>query len=218
MKNSLLVLIALTCSLLCTPPAKAAGLGVYGFLGGGSADWTPDFNNSSFDKTTGHVGAGLVLDTAPARDTLFNYQLNLGYDHFTNSNSQAWGNATFNGFAVSNNFGFGAMINPTTRFWFGPELRLTWADGSPDHYKDFKMSLFGLGVGPVIGVKLNYDDKHTIALKAGFQYIHYVGTGDGKFSHTTNSATSNSNSYDYETTEKMVYVAVEFLFRTSSDR
>jgi hypothetical protein len=210
--------------IFCPMAARAAGFGIYGSLGGGNADWSPDTgwpwspgDNAVFKKSTEHIGVGLVMDTVPARDRLFNYQLNLGYDQFRNYNRNAWGNAAFNSFVISNNFGFGTLINPTTRMWFGPELRIAWTEGSPDHY-DYKVRLFGIGIGPVIGVNFNYDDLHTFALKAGFQYIQYAGKGDGNFSHSTNLATPASNAYNYDVTERMFYVTVELMFRTSSDR
>jgi hypothetical protein len=202
--------------IFCPMAAWAAGFGFYGSLGGGNADWSPD-NDAVFKKSTGHIGAGLVMDTVPARDGLFNYQLNIGYDQFRNNNRNAWGNAAFNSFVISNNFGFGTMIDSTTRLWFGPELRIAWAKGSPDHY-DYKVRLFGIGIGPVLGVNFNYDESHTFALKAGFQYINYGGVGDGRYSHATNAATPYSTSYNYDVTERMFYVTLELMFRTSSDR
>jgi len=201
--------------------ANAAGIGFYGSVGGGSADWNVDsgwYSPTDFTKRTNHFGIGLVLDTAPARDNLFNYQLNVGYDRFRNKKGDAWGNAEFDGLVISNNFGFGGMITPTTRLWFGPEVRLEWADGSPDSYPNYKIHLFGAGIGPVVGVNFNIGDSHTVAVKAGYQYIHYTGKGDGYYSHTTNAPTTYSNSYDYEVTEKMFYVNLEFMFRTLGDR
>jgi len=201
--------------------AHAAGFGFYGSAGGGTADWTQgniSIHSRDFDKDTNHLGVGLVMDTAPARDKLFNYQLNIGYDRFGNRGGSAWGNVDFDGVAISNNFGFGAMISPTTRVWFGPELRVTWADGNPDKYANYKIHIFGVGIGPVIGVNLNYDEMHTLVLKMGFQYSRYVGEGNGNFSHDTNSTSIYWNSYDYDTTEKMLYVSIAYLFRTSGDR
>lgn len=221
MKRLLLLLLLFTgVCVFGSSQVHAAGLGFYGSAGGGTADWSVDgssINTQNFGKDTGHLGIGLVMDTAPARDKLFNYQLNIGYDRFSNRGGSAWGSADFDGFVVSNNFGFGTMISPTTRVWFGPELRVIWTDGHPDKYKDYKIHLFGFGIGPVVGMNLNYDDTHTLVLKMGYQYINYVAEGEGKFNHTTNAA-DTFHSYDYDVTEKMLYVTIGFLFRTSSDR
>lgn len=219
-----IVLCILIISVMCvfvSSSALAAGLGLYVSTGGGSADWSVDsgyLGTLNFNKDTSHIGVGLAMDTAPARDKLFNYQLNIGYDRSGNRGGSAWGDVNFEGLVISNNFGFGTMISPTTRVWFGPELRLAWGDGHPDKYPDYKIHLFGIGIGPVIGMNLNYDNMHTIVLKVGFQYINYTGEGNGNFSHATNAATTYSNTYDYDVTEKMLYVTVEYLFRTAGDR
>jgi hypothetical protein len=201
--------------------ATAAALGFYGTGGLGTADWTVDSGSSSstnFRKNTNHLGAGLAMDTVPARDNLFNYHLNIGYDRFSTRGGGAWGNSDFEGILLSNNFGFGTLINPRTRVWFGPEIRLEWANGSPKQYPSFKIRLFGVGIGPVIGVNFNIGDKYTFVVKAGFQYLNYFGEGEGNYSHATNSPSINSNRYDYDVTEKLFYVNLEFLFRTSGDR
>jgi hypothetical protein len=45
-----------------------------------------------------------------------------------------------------------------------------------------------------------------------------VGEGNGRFNHTTNATDAFSRTYDYDVTEKMLYVTIGFLFRTSADR
>jgi len=218
MKTLSLVLLA-AIILLCSSHSHAAGLGIYGTFGGGTADWTVDNTSSlDFSKRTNHFGAGLALDTAPARDRLFNYQLNLGYDRFRNSNGKAWGNAEFEGFVISNCFGFGGLINDRTRLWFGPEIRLEWANGHPDNFPSYKIRLFGFGIGPVVGVNFNIGESQTFAVKAGYQFINYAGVGHGMYSHTGNATPTYSNSYDYDVSEQMAYVTLQYFFRTSGDR
>ena len=197
--------------------ANAAGLGFYGSFGGGTANWSPD-GGPDFKKDTSHYSVGLAMDTAPARDKLFNYQLNIGYDRSSHNNSNAWGNAEFDGFVISNDFGFGTLITPTTRLWFGPEVRLEWAEGSANNITNYKLHMFGVGVGPVIGVNFNIGDRHTFALKTGFLLVNYFSQGDGFYSASTKEVTTYSTSDNYDVTEKMFYVTLEFLFRTSDDR
>ena len=69
-----IIVVCLSLALLCTAivyDAAAAGLGVYGSVGGGRADWSPE-NTANFKKTTGHLDFGFAMDTAPdpAEDTL----------------------------------------------------------------------------------------------------------------------------------------------------
>jgi hypothetical protein len=221
MKRVLFTVLLVVICACGSSQAHAAGFGLYGSVGGGSADWTVDDWSSTdldFTKDTGHVNFGMMMDTAPARDKLFNYQLSIGYDRFRNTNGEAWGAADFEGFVISNCFGFGALVSPTIRFWMGPELRVTWLDGHPDQYKDYKIDLFGFGFGPVMGLNINFGDAQTLALKVGYQIMNYVGEGEGEFDHATNSASLYSNSYDYDIKEKMVYFTVGFMFRSTGDR
>lgn len=214
------VVICLFFALLCAGTvneADAAGLGVYGSVAGGKADWSPD-RATDFDKRTGRLDFGLAMDTAPARDKLYNYHLTVGYGIFRNMNSDAWGRADLDGLIISNSFGFGTLVTPRVRVWFGPEIKVTWVDGNPDHYSNYKINLFGVGKGLALGVNFNDDKMFTTVVKLGFQVIDYVGEGKGFFSHATNRASSAYLWKDYEVREKMLTLTLEFLFRTSDDR
>jgi len=214
------IVICLSLALLCAAivnDAAAAGLGVYGSVGGGRADWSPE-NTANFKKTTGHLDFGLAMDTAPARDKLYNYNLTVGYGIFRNMNNTAWGTADLDGLIISNSFGFGTLVTPKIRIWFGPEIKVTWVDGSPQHYSNYKINLFGVGKGLVLGVNFNDNEKLTTVVKMGFQVFDYVGEGKGFFSHETNSASTSYLRRDYDVREKMLTLTLEFLFRTSDDR
>lgn len=190
--------------------AFAAGAGLYGSLGGGTADWSPD-SGADFRKSAEHQSFGFALDTAPVGDHMFNYNLNIGYEQFTSSNNNAWGKADLTGLLVSNCFGFGGALTRDTRLWLGPEVRLEWVEGKPSGAPDFTVRLFGIGLGPVIGLNVKAGDHFTFIVKAGFQAMHYYGYGRGNFSHISNSVSSSSNEYDYGISEKLYYVTLEIL-------
>ena len=185
--------------------ASAAGFGVYGSLGSGSADWTLDDWSSSpnitFDTDSGHQGAGFVLDTAVAKDSFFNYQLNMGYDKFTNKRVGSGEKFELSGLMISNAFGFGIVRTPGFRMWMGPEIRLAWPNGSKD---GVDYDFFGIGVGPVLGMNFNLPGTVTFAVKAGYQFMNYTGE-------------ANASSADYDINEKMIYVNIGILFRSSGD-
>jgi hypothetical protein len=190
--------------------ACAAGIGLYGSLGGGTADWSPDSGND-FRKSARHQSFGFALDTAPVSDNFFNYNLNLGYEQFTNTNDKAWGKADLTGLLFSSCFGFGGKLTRDTRLWLGPELRLEWVDGKPDGAPNFTVRLFGIGFGPVIGLNVKAGDHFTFVVKTGYQAMHYYGYGRGPFSHISNTVSSSSNRYDYGISEKLYYVTLEIL-------
>lgn len=218
MKKTLSVLFAVmvaTC-FFHLPKAHAVGLGLYGEGGGGTADWSPD-HNENFRKSARHFAYGFALDTAPASNSLFNYNLNIGYDTFSNNSKNAWGDADLDGVVMSHNFGFGGLITPHIRLWFGPELRLSWHEGSPNNFSNYTIRTFGVGIGPVLGLNFNVGERLTFILKGGYQFINYYGYGQGQFSHVTNDALS-AHKYYYDTREKLFYVAIEILARTSSSK
>lgn len=106
--------------------------------------------------------------------------MNFGYDRFINSNAKAWGRTEFEGIVLSNCFGFGGGESRlSARLWFGLEIRLEWADDKPDDYPDYTIRMFGVGIGPVIGLNINPGDNLTLSFKTGYQYIQYHATGDG---------------------------------------
>jgi hypothetical protein len=216
--KSLFAALALVC-FFGLPDAYAVGLGLYGSTGGGTADWSPD-TTADFRKSSEHQSYGFALDTAPASDNLFNYNLNFGYDRFSSKNtkhSNAWENTDLEGVLMSHNFGFGGLITPSMRVWFGPELRIEWLEGAPSNFSDYKIRLFGVGFGPVLGLNFSLGERLTGVFKVGYQNVQYHGYGRGRYSHTTDSAIG-PNEYDYDIREKLVYVTFEFLARTSGSR
>ncbi len=206
------VLFIVTC-FFSVMKAHAAGLGLYASGGRGTADWSTR-DDETFKKSTSRLGVGLALDTNPDSDRLFNYNLNIGYERFSNHNGNAWKNLDLNGFVVRNAFGFGGLITPDVRVWFGPQLSLSWFEGSPDSFQDYTIRLFGIGIGPTLGVNFNAGEHMKIVLKGGYQFTGHYGYGQGRFSHQTNDA-SSQHKYYYDAGEKLFYVAVEFLARTS---
>jgi hypothetical protein len=217
--KSLFAVLAMLC-FFGLPDAHAVGLGLYVSGGGGTADWSPD-TGADFRKSSEHLSYGFALDTAPASDSLFNYNLNVGYDTFSSKNtnhSNAWEKTDLDGFLMSHNFGFGGLITPSIRMWFGPEVRVEWLEGTPSNFSNYKIRIFGLGFGPVIGLNFNFGERLTAVIKAGYQDVRYHGYGNGQYSHTTDSASASSNNYDYGIREKLVYVTFELLARTSGSK
>ncbi len=208
--------------------ASAAGFGMYGALGSGSADWHIDgwpdleaqppgslgYPASDFKTDPEHAGGGLVFDTAVAKDKLFNYQLNLGYDAFRNKDrTDGFTLSNLRGLVVSNAFGLGIVRTSWFRMWLGPEIRLTWQTGEITvpalQMGRRNCDLIGAGIGPVLGLNLNFTGNVTIAVKAGYQWMSYYGQME----------TTTFDGYaDVDVHERLAYVNIGFLFRSSDDR
>lgn len=212
-------------AMICTcsfSTADAAGVGLYGSLGAGTADWDDDGYSSSysnFSTDTDHKAAGFVVDTNLAGDDLFNYHLNLGYETFditdfriapTSFSPGIVSDLQMKGIVMTHAFGFGATVAPGTRFWMGPELRLQWAKGTPEKAQDVDVKMFGFGIGAAAGLNFNLP-KVTIGLKAGYDLVIYNGDVEGHV-----SAASLSESYEVDA--RIFYVNLEFLFRSRWDK
>ena len=121
-----LVLLLLT---LSGGRAFALGLGFYGTVQGGSGSWELE-NQSGFtfyddDGDTERFGIGFTLDTAVARNKLFNYRLNIGPERFDIDFDNSGGaTAELYGLAADNTFGFGVMRTEKVRLWAGPRVRI----------------------------------------------------------------------------------------------
>ena len=147
-----------------------------------------------------------MFDTAVAKDSFFNYQLNLGYDEFTNKSPIfSDGEVKLGGLMISNAFGFGIVRTDGFRLWMGPEIRLAWPRGSKS---GVDYDFFGGGVGPVVGMNFNLPGTVSFVVKAGYQFMTYNGTVDSSTTYT---------SYDNELKERLIYVNVGILFRSTGD-
>jgi len=188
--------------------ASAAGFGFYGSLGGGSAVWEGSSSTVTFDTDTGHQGAGFVFDTAVAKDSFFNYQLNLGYDKFTNKSVSSGSKLELEGLMISNSFGFGLMRTEGFRLWLGPEIRVAFPAGSKS---GIDLEFFGVGVGPVVGMNFNLPGLKTLQVKAGYQFMSY--TGEASYQN----AYGYTDYIDYDIDENLIYINFGVLFRSSGD-
>lgn len=212
-------------------PASASGFGMYGSLGSGSADWHIDgwpdleaqpagslgYPASDFKTNSEHRGGGFVFDTAVAKDQLYNYQLTLGFDAFNNKDkADGITLSTMRGLVVGNAFGFGIVRTGWFRMWLGPEIRLAWQTGEtavplvlPPVLGTRNCDLFGAGIGPVLGMNFNLPGYVTIAVKAGYQWMSYYGQM---------KTTVMDGFTDVDVDERLAYVSIGLLFRSSDDR
>jgi hypothetical protein len=166
--------------------AQAIGLGLYGTWQVGPTDWEFDDTDDSgfiFDYSgdTSRVGGGFVLDTAVAKDKLFNYRLNIGVETFVSDLDELAVEMDLSGVAIDNTFGFGVMRGDTVRLWLGPRLRLGFFDGDvqPEIAPNTDIYLLEVGLGGVFGANFNIGSTVTLGLTTGYMYSGYGGIVEG---------------------------------------
>ena len=205
--NAISLFTMLLISSVYSTQAMAVGKGFYLQAGAGSASWDAedDFHSWSFDSDTSHAGFGFVLDTAVAKDKLFNYRFQIGYEQFEDKPTGSSRKLKMDSLVIDQDFGFGLVRNDRIRFWLGPELRVSFSGGTPDGYSDFDVVLFGLGLGPVMGINVHTNSRLSLGFKVGYMAMTYTGVGD--------DTSSANNDVDYNVDEGYTFVNFSMLFR-----
>ena len=174
------LLIVLLVFGFMAPQASAIGLGGYFSVGSGSGEWdAEDEDDNEWDIETDDTGSGFgfVLDTAVAKDRVFNYRLNIGYERkdYEDENGNT---LEIDNFVVVNDFGFGVVRTPQIRLWLGPELKITSGSGEIDNNDDFEVDLVSVGIGPVVGLNVHVGKLVTLGFKTGLLFESIVGKGE----------------------------------------
>ena len=155
---SKIILIAL-CSLISNA-SLAFGVGAGTIINSsGDADiTTPDcFSCESGSATTEQSGFFLVLDTAIAKDKLFNYRLEIGKGEFEYS-----GGAKYDDFFIVNDFGFSFVRTSMVRVWAGPQLHISFQ--SPQSNTEVGDGV-GVALGLAIGANIHVAKSLSIFVK-----------------------------------------------------
>jgi len=148
--------------------ASALGLGTYYNLGWGSGEIELDDNDFTFDIDSDHKtrAIGFVLDTNVAKDSVFNYRLNVSLDKMDID-----GGPSLDGYVMDHTFGFGVFRNKYVRLWIGPQINLSYYDDD-----DYDLDVFGIGVGPAIGANIHAGDKISFTITSGYKYNFLLGS------------------------------------------
>ncbi len=195
-------MVLLLMASIGTTKVEAIGLGVYGTTGSGSGSFKLDESGGTTDEGDVDVkqtGFGFVLDTAVAKDKVFNYRLNVGIeevdlDFKPDDTSQVypWESDRF---VVTQDFGFAVFKREIVRLWLGPELKLSYETGQEVADPTVEAWLFGIGVGPVLGANFNFGPVFTLGLKGGYLFEGYAGQMTQSGSDDDTLTMSNGNAF-----------------------
>lgn len=115
------------------------------------------------------LGVGVILDTAVARDRLFNYRISLDCHSVISQKELGYTNVSFstNRLTVANSFGFGFIRTSFVRVWAGPQFALTYEFKSRNR-NTFDTTLYSK-IGPVLWINIHAGNETTFALEMGFR-------------------------------------------------
>ena len=151
-------------TLLC-----AAGIGVSGSY----SSISDDLHNNYKNYNTG--GVGFVFDTNLGKDRTFNYRL--GFEYMRTGLDDSIGDENYDyvkRINVVNTFGFGFYRSQSIRLWAAPRILIseyTYKEkGEVTHY-NFSNKGIDVGVGPALGININFDNHLTLSLDADYMAI-----------------------------------------------
>jgi hypothetical protein len=203
-KFQVMVGLALASSILATATtARAFGMGAYFEYGRGMVEqqFGVDFDQNLY-------GGGFALDTAVARDRLFNYRLNFGYQRTSRESTVGpFPNANLNGFEFNQMFGIGALRSRNVRLWFGPSLRLSF-DFVSEEVPGIDAMDLGIGGGVAAGINLHTGNAGSATFTFGYQYLY---TGEFVYGSATNVDVLNGG-------QQLLTFNFGYLFRSTGDR
>jgi len=181
MKRFCLVQILVVLLVIGFMGSESMGIGLGGYFetGSGSGNWTRENENgveTEFETDDNGSGFGFVLDTAVAKNRVFNYRLELGYER-KNYEDEAGAILEMDNFVVVNDFGFGVVRTPKLRFWLGPELKIASGSGNVDTDEDevVDYDLVNVGIGPVVGLNFHIGKLVTLGFKSGLLFESFIG-------------------------------------------
>lgn len=201
--------------MLISSSAYASGWGAYVEYGNSTGDVKfEDFGKLSdelidefgdiskkqdFDKDV--IGLGLVYDSNIAFDKLFNYRIDIGWQHTFRDGDN--GDIDGNGVAIVQSFGFGVWRRPDYRIWIGPVIRVSFDAYDPDVGDLYSV---GAGGGPQLGLNYHLNEKISLSGTVAYQYMYVAEYLD-----------ANDDSEPLSGSEHLVTVNFSILFRSAND-
>jgi hypothetical protein len=154
LKKSPLILALIFGLLFYSESLYALGVGFY-------ADFNSGLTFGKYSNSHWAPGGGLIIDSNVAKDKIFNYRLELGYDWFNMSwfpgQSSNYYFDSCSKLSSNHYFGFGVIRNQNIRFWVGPHIEVSGLFGQGHN------GVFG-GLGLAMGTNFNISDVFTFSM------------------------------------------------------
>ena len=180
--NKTILKISLLITLLIPSVSMAIGIGPYGSFGIGKSKFEYENEDANYKKHwklfSMCYSFGLMIDTAVAKDKLFNYRMKMGYglgtvevkrqrtDTTTGLTTTVKEKNQVYDLSMYNDFGFGIVRSRYIRFWLGPQFGINYSDEvNSDDFESFSFKL-----GPVFGLNINAPKVFTFTIDFGIRF------------------------------------------------
>jgi hypothetical protein len=178
----------------CAGEVRAAGVGVYGTIGGGRMNYALSNIIGTYNAIaeTMSGGCGFIADTNLGNDRLFNYRFRAGYEYQKTDSGIA---DHYQRVQASNIFGFGVYHHERVRVWVGPQIGIGYQWGNNRYYRYSNISVngvvlpmrisdpagyFGIHIGMAAGVNVAITPVISIPVECGFRYTLWVDLRKGQ--------------------------------------
>ncbi len=164
--------------------ASALGFGIYGQYKTASPELNSNYIDpdpmllgweEDADATRNLFGLGLLIDTAVAKDKLFNYRLQLGvaFGSLSIDGTQYDKSIGLTEYHMYHSFGFGIVRTDGLRLWFGPQLGLGQARGSYSYAGKSGMEYIETfaSIGAVLGLNIHVSERASFGFSGGARNI-----------------------------------------------
>lgn len=172
MKNNIIAII-MAAALLIAAERHTSGLG----LGLSMKDDPPGmpqapevtFSSPMARLTHSLTGLDFVMDTAVARDRIFNYRLNIECTNHSLRQERLYSSHSYqvNRLVWANTFGFGIVRTHLLRIWVGPQIAFAYEFRNRDRV--ILGSSIYTSLGPVVGANIHTWKNVTLGFELGFR-------------------------------------------------
>ena len=169
MINRKLLCSFLTAMVLIVGASESYAVGLGFSFGVGRENWD-DMDNRSYEEEDRKISnIGFVIDTAVARDKIFNYRFT-----FMKEENEADGGAVdMHGISMTHDFGIAVYRYRVVRVWVGLEVKAISYNhlSSSSSGNRIEGDAIGLGVGPVVGVNVHLPSFVSFSFTAAYHII-----------------------------------------------
>jgi hypothetical protein len=115
------------------------------------------------------VGTDIVVDTAVAKNRLFNFRISLECDNTIQRRDYLFYNYSYNvnRLVLANTFGFGFIRTRFVRLWAGPQFAISYE--FKDMSNTISDSVMYSKIGSVVGVNFHTSEDMTLSFEVGFR-------------------------------------------------